>query len=116
MPGITVTGSVDDIRPYIRHASIIVAPLRIARGIQNKVLEAMAMSKPIVASSAALDGISACKNYRPFCADTATVFLEKCKLILDNDVDKELQQKERQCVLDNYNWDKNVNLVMDYLR
>jgi len=52
-----VTGRVDDVRPYLAHARLVVAPLRIARGIQNKVLEAMAMAKSIVATSAAMEGI-----------------------------------------------------------
>lgn len=57
--GITVTGRVEDVRPYIAGADAIVAPLRIARGIQNKVLEAMAMAKPVVATQAAFEGIDA---------------------------------------------------------
>ena len=56
---VVVTGRVDDMRPYIQFADVIVAPLRIARGIQNKVLEAMAMGKPIVASPQAMEGIDA---------------------------------------------------------
>ncbi len=56
---VVVTGRVDDMRPYIQYADVIVAPLRIARGIQNKVLEAMAMGKPIVASPQAMEGIDA---------------------------------------------------------
>jgi glycosyltransferase involved in cell wall biosynthesis len=47
---VTVTGAVDDIRPFIEGASVVVAPLLIARGVQNKVLEAMAMKKPVVAT------------------------------------------------------------------
>jgi sugar transferase (PEP-CTERM/EpsH1 system associated) len=57
--GVTVTGAVKDIRPYLAHAKLAVAPLRIARGIQNKILEAMAMGKPVLASSAAMEGIEA---------------------------------------------------------
>jgi sugar transferase (PEP-CTERM/EpsH1 system associated) len=57
LEGVTVTGSVPDVRPYVAHAEVSVAPLRIARGIQNKVLEAMAMAKPLVATSAALEGL-----------------------------------------------------------
>ena len=57
-PDIRVTGRVPDIRPYLAGAFAAVAPLRIARGIQNKVLEAMAMGKPVVASPKALEGIS----------------------------------------------------------
>jgi len=52
-----VTGRVEDIRPYLQYAAVVVAPLLIARGIQNKVLEAMAMEKPIVATSQAIEGI-----------------------------------------------------------
>ena len=59
LPGVVVTGTVPDVRPYIAHAQVAVAPLRIARGIQNKVLEAMAMATPVVVSPQALEGIEA---------------------------------------------------------
>ncbi|MFL6675159.1 MAG: TIGR03087 family PEP-CTERM/XrtA system glycosyltransferase [Massilia sp.] len=58
-PGVVVTGTVPDVRPYIAHAHVAVAPLRVARGIQNKVLEAMAMATPVVVSPQALEGIDA---------------------------------------------------------
>jgi len=57
--GVVVTGRVADVRPYLAAADVVVAPLRIARGVQNKVLEAMAMSRPVVATSAAHAGIDA---------------------------------------------------------
>lgn len=57
--GIVVTGRVEDIRPYILQAEVIVAPLQIARGIQNKVLEALSMSKAVVATTMAIEGIDA---------------------------------------------------------
>lgn len=66
LPGVTVTGSVPDVRPYLRHARAVVAPLRIARGIQNKVLEALAMARPVIATKAALEGL----DYRPIPAAT----------------------------------------------
>lgn len=56
-PGIAVTGRVPDVRPYLAHARVVVAPLRIARGVQNKVLEALAMARPVVATENALQGI-----------------------------------------------------------
>ena len=59
LAGVHVTGRVADVRPYLAHAALVVAPLRIARGIQNKVLEAMAMGKPVAATSAAFEGIRA---------------------------------------------------------
>jgi len=57
--GVIVTGEVPDVRPWLAAASVVVAPLQIARGIQNKVLEAMAMARPVVASSGAFEGIDA---------------------------------------------------------
>ncbi|WP_432377742.1 TIGR03087 family PEP-CTERM/XrtA system glycosyltransferase [Duganella sp. P38] len=59
LPGVHVTGTVPDVRPYVAHATLCVAPMRIARGIQNKVLEAMAMARPVLVSPQALEGIDA---------------------------------------------------------
>jgi len=59
LAGVHVTGRVPDTRPYLAHADVVAAPLRIARGIQNKVLEAMAMGRPVVATPQALQGIRA---------------------------------------------------------
>ncbi|OYY89159.1 MAG: glycosyl transferase family 1 [Sphingomonas sp. 28-66-16] len=56
-PGVIVTGEVADVRGWIAAASVVVAPLKLARGVQNKVLEAMAMARPVVASTAAAEGI-----------------------------------------------------------
>jgi glycosyltransferase involved in cell wall biosynthesis len=56
-PGVTVTGQVDDVRPYLERASVFAAPLRYASGIQNKVLEAMAMELPVVTTAAAANGL-----------------------------------------------------------
>ena len=55
---VTVTGRVNDVRPFILHADVAVAPLRIARGIQNKVLEALAMQRPVVMTTGAAEGIA----------------------------------------------------------
>ncbi|HEY8876207.1 MAG TPA: TIGR03087 family PEP-CTERM/XrtA system glycosyltransferase, partial [Roseateles sp.] len=54
-----VTGTVPDVRPYLQHAAAVVAPLRLARGIQNKVLEAMAMARPVVAAGTCVRAITA---------------------------------------------------------
>ena len=59
LPGVTVTGSVPDVRPFVRSSAMMVAPLAIARGTQNKILEAMAMGVPVVTSSAAAGGVDA---------------------------------------------------------
>ena len=59
LPGVTVTGSVPDVRPYVRRSALMVAPLNIARGTQNKILEAMAMGVPVVTSRVAAGGVDA---------------------------------------------------------
>jgi len=59
LPGVTVSGSVADVRPYVTRAALTVAPLRIARGTQNKILEAMAMGVPVVCSHVAARGVDA---------------------------------------------------------
>ena len=56
---VLVTGEVPDIRPWLSAAAVVVAPMEIARGVQNKVLEAMAMARPVVVSAAASEGIDA---------------------------------------------------------
>ena len=72
---VTVTGRVEDMRPFLQFANVTVAPLRIARGIQNKVLEAMAMGKAVVASPQAMEGIDA--NTSGVCvADTPSQFID----------------------------------------
>jgi sugar transferase (PEP-CTERM/EpsH1 system associated) len=59
LPGVTVTGSVPDVRPYVRRTAVMVAPLNIARGTQNKILEAMAMGVPVMTTPAAAGGVDA---------------------------------------------------------
>ena len=56
---VVVSGTVPDVRPYLQHAAVVVAPLRLARGVQNKVLEAMAMARPVVAAAACVEAIDA---------------------------------------------------------
>ena len=70
-PGVTVTGSVPDVRPYIRGSALMVAPLAIARGTQNKILEAMGMGVPVVTSTAAAGGVDAEAEKHLLVADSA---------------------------------------------
>lgn len=84
IPGVVVTGSVDDVRPYLVFSEIAIAPLRIARGIQNKVLEAMAMEKLVVASPQALEGITAIPGIELFVADGAEAYIDHVISLLEN--------------------------------
>ena len=78
LDGVFVTGRVADVRPYIAHAAAGVAPMRIARGIQNKVLEGMAMARPMVVTSDALEGIGAVPGAEVVLADGAEAFAAAC--------------------------------------
>ena len=77
-PGVFVTGRVPDVRPYVAHATAAVAPMRIARGIQNKVLEAMAMARPVVVTPDALEGIDAVPGHEVLLAEGADQFAAAC--------------------------------------
>lgn len=107
---ITVTGSVPDVRPYVAHAAISVAPLRIARGIQNKVLEAMAMAKPVVVSPQALEGIDAETNHEVILARDSAAFISLIAAQLSQP-DEKLGQAARRRVEQSYSWNNSLQRV-----
>ncbi|MFZ6645828.1 TIGR03087 family PEP-CTERM/XrtA system glycosyltransferase [Undibacterium sp. TJN25] len=109
-PGIQVTGSVPDVRPYLAHAQAAVAPLRIARGIQNKVLEAMAMAKSVVVSPQALEGIDARAGSELLLADDAAQFVSQVLPLLTHK-DAAMEQAARAKVIARYNWTANLARV-----
>jgi sugar transferase (PEP-CTERM/EpsH1 system associated) len=104
---IIVTGSVPDIRPYLAHAQLAVAPLRIARGIQNKVLEAMSMAKPVVVSPQALEGIVAEPGLEVLLAPDATAFIAHIAAQLSQP-DEALGPAARRRVEQSYSWDSSL--------
>ena len=106
-PGIVVTGTVPDVRPYIAHAQVAVAPLRIARGIQNKVLEAMAMATPVVVSPQALEGIDAVPGTDLLLADGAAAFAAAVSALLTT-ADDAIGLVARARVERQYSWPSNL--------
>jgi polysaccharide biosynthesis protein PslH len=82
--GIEVVGQVPDVRPYVAGAAIAVVPLRIARGLQNKVLEAMAMGKPVVASSQALTALRDKPNLPALTATEPQEWVEHITRLMDD--------------------------------
>ena len=82
---VVVTGRVPDVRPYLKHARVVVAPLRVARGIQNKVLEAMAMARPVVVSAAAAGALSGVAATDFDVADGAPEFIRKTIALMDGE-------------------------------
>ncbi len=101
---ITVTGTVDDIRPYIYHADVIVAPMRIARGVQNKVLEGMSMAKTVITTSKGLEGIDAEIDIDVFVADDPETFANKIFDVLRNMTSDDLGMSARNNIVNNYLW------------
>ena len=106
---ITVTGLVPDTRPYLQHARVIVAPLRIARGIQNKVLEGMAMGRPVVVSAAAAEGIRASYGIDFEVASEAREFAEKSLALMDDESrSRGIGEAARTRVIAAYSWSANL--------
>lgn len=102
--GISVTGRVDDVRPFIAHATLSVAPLRVARGIQNKVLEAMALAKTVVATPQAMEGIAAVDGAEVFVAEAVDAFADSVVMLANSPELESVGARARQRVLDSYGW------------
>lgn len=105
LPGVVVTGFVPDVRGYLDRARICVVPLRIARGIQNKTLEAMAMGRPVVSTPGALEGLLAEPGRHLLCAATAGEFADAVVTLLrDPDSAERMGARARECVVEHYDW------------
>jgi VanZ family protein len=104
-PGVNVTGSVPDVRPYLSRARVAVCPLNIARGVQNKVLEAMAMGKAMVASKPALEGLELEVGREILQADSVQQWQQTIVELLSQDTLREgLEKRARKCVEERYSW------------
>jgi sugar transferase (PEP-CTERM/EpsH1 system associated) len=114
LPGVTVTGTVPDVRPYILHADVAVAPLRIARGIQNKVLEAMAMASRVVVSPQALEGIDATPGAELILADGAAEFVAAVTQLLQTR-NNTIGPAARRRVETQYSWPSNLACIGERL-
>ncbi len=108
--GVIVTGAVPDIQQWLKAADIVVAPLRIARGVQNKVLEAMAMGKPVVASAAAAEGIAAQHGKHFLIAKSAAEEAQQVsQLIKDRPFADQLGDAAKQLIHSCYSWDSQLS-------
>jgi len=114
LAGISVTGTVPDVRPYVAHAALSVAPLRIARGIQNKVLEAMSMAKTIVVSEPALEGIRAIPDQELILASNAEQFIAAVMRALEHP-NPSIGRNAREKVNLIYGWASNLSRVESIL-
>jgi sugar transferase (PEP-CTERM/EpsH1 system associated) len=111
LEGVRVTGGVPDVRPYLAHARLAVAPLRIARGVQNKVLEAMAMGKAVIASRHAAAGIDAREDRELVVAMGRDGFAAAVSHYLDSDTRHRIGTAARERVLASYVWSNNLRVL-----
>ena len=110
--GVVVTGTVPDVRPYLAHADVVVAPLRIARGIQNKVLEAMAMARPVVVAGAPAKGLEAQPGLDCEIAHSQEEFVSSILVLLeDESLRHRMGRAARKRVLARYSWSAHLALL-----
>jgi len=106
-PAVTVTGRVADTRPYLKHASVVVAPLRVARGVQNKILEAMALARPVVASVECARSLSAAPGSELLTAADEAGFASNVLAVLSGALPA-MGDAARARVLADYQWEENL--------
>lgn len=113
---VVVTGTVPDVRPYLQHAAVVVAPLRVARGIQNKILEAMAMARPVVAAQSCVEAIDAQAGTELISALSTADFVREISALLSNPAQANtLGNKGRQRVVQSYSWQAHLSRIDSYL-
>lgn len=119
LPGVYVTGAVGDVRPFLDRAWVFVAPLRIAQGVQNKVLEAMAMNLPVVCTDKVLAGLSegGFRHGRDLLAAASDQGLEDClaSLLGDAEARAHLAEHARRKLSVSYRWATNMDRFEEIL-
>lgn len=116
LPGVTVTGEVPDVRPWLAAADVVVAPLLLARGVQNKLLEAMAMARPVVASAAAATGIDATDGKHLLVADDAGAMAASVVRLFDDPAAAAaMGRAARERMITRYGWDARLAPLCELL-
>ncbi|KAB2910241.1 MAG: TIGR03087 family PEP-CTERM/XrtA system glycosyltransferase [Dechloromonas sp.] len=114
---VVVTGTVPDVRPYLQHAGVVVAPLRVARGIQNKILEAMAMERPVIAASECAGPVDANPGSELLAAAGAEEFISNIDALLaDPERSASIGRAARARVIARYSWDAHMSGIDPYLQ
>ena len=114
-PSVIVTGYVPDTRPYLEKADVFVAPLRIARGVQNKVLEAMAAGVPVVARPEAVQGLSGYENCLEVRGDEEGFASSVIELMKRPERRRELAAAAGKFIALNHSWEKNLGRLDEIL-
>jgi sugar transferase (PEP-CTERM/EpsH1 system associated) len=111
LKGVLVTGEVPDTRPWIAAATVVVAPLGIARGVQNKILEAMAMARPVAASPAAFEGIDATPGKHLLVAEGYDMANAVSRLIAEPAYAAEIAKAGRERMVARYDWEAQLKAL-----
>jgi sugar transferase (PEP-CTERM/EpsH1 system associated) len=114
-PAVEVTGRVSDVRPYLKHCEVVVAPLKLARGIQNKVLEGLAMGKCVIATSAAAEGLNVRARESCDIGDGAVQFASRCLDRLKRPPGGTANPQGRKCIEEYYSWESNLRPLLSCL-
>ena len=116
LKGVNVIGAVPDVRPYLSSADVSIAPLKLARGIQNKVLEAMAMQIPVVCTPQAAEGIAAIDGKHLLTSQTADQWHnELVSLAADRDLRTRLAAAGRELMVQSYSWSARLSPMVQLL-
>ena len=116
-PGVRVTGTVPDIRPYLQQATISVSPIQYGAGIQNKVLEAMACKTPVIATSPAVSALAAQPGRDLLVADDAASFAQAILALLNDRLRREeVGAAGYQYVISHHDWDKIAGRLAELYR
>jgi glycosyltransferase involved in cell wall biosynthesis len=112
-PNIEIVGYIEDVIPYLSRANIYVAPLFVGGGVRIKILEALAMKLPVVATPVSAEGIHTGNENGLFIADNKYDFANAVIMLL-NDYNKarELGEQGRNFVVNNFSWEKSVSTII----
>jgi hypothetical protein len=114
---VVVTGTVEDVRPYLRQATVFVCPLRYGTGIKNKLLSAMAAGVPVVCTTIAMQGIDVCPEEHLLVADTPLAFAGQVhRLLADPEFAATLARNAHARVLERYAWASHGRTLEEVVR
>lgn len=114
-PDVEITGAVDDVRPYIERAAVVVAPLRIGGGTRLKILEALAMGKAVVSTSLGAEGLAIVSGRELFIADDPAGFArDVTKLLGEPELADRMGEAGRRLVAARYGWGASIERLVEF--
>lgn len=117
LPDIIVTGKVESVNEYVWNSAVSVAPIRVGAGVQNKILESMALGTPVVTTSVGLEGIEVTKGKDILVADNPSEFAQAVvKILKDRDLRIKISKNARRLIEEKYTWENALRRLDEYLK